>query len=112
MLFIRPQPHRAENDSGGRTARSQSLQNPAPAEIVRQIPGGDAMEAAEPFFEPFVVGIDVVEVVVRRQRIWLSRPRQNMRDDLGPPRKGDDGAAAIAAERIGSGNDAIQSRGD
>ena len=35
-----------------------------------------------------------------------------MGDDLGPAREGDDRAAAIAAERVGLGDDAIQSRGD
>src|SRR3954466_14844976 len=59
-----------------------------------------------------MVGVDVVEVVVRRQWVWLSRPWQDMRDNLSLPRKGDNGAAAVAAERVGLGDNPIQSSSD
>ncbi len=112
MLLIRPQSHCPENDRGGGSSLPEGFQRPPPTEIVRQVLGGDAVEAAQPFLQSAVLGVDVVEVVVRRQWVWLARPRQDMRDDLGPPREGDDGTAAVAAERVGLGDDAIQSRSD
>jgi hypothetical protein len=40
-----------------------------PAEIVGQVLGGDAVEAVEPLLEATVVGVDVVDVQVRRLRV-------------------------------------------
>jgi hypothetical protein len=38
-----------------------------PAEIVGQVLGGDAVEAGEPLLEAAVVGVDVIDVEVRRR---------------------------------------------
>ena len=43
------------------------LEGAAPSEIVGQVLGGDAIEAAEPLLEAAVIGVDVVDdVQVRR----------------------------------------------
>jgi hypothetical protein len=57
------------------------------------------MEAAHPFFEPSVIGIDVVDVKIGRLRARLARGRQDR--DRSLEGEGDDGGAAIAAELVG-----------
>ena len=38
-----------------------------PTEIIGQVLGGDAVEAVEPLLETAVIGVDVVDVQVRRR---------------------------------------------
>jgi hypothetical protein len=45
----------------------------APAEIVGQVLGGDAVEAIEPLLEAAVIGVDVVDGEVRRRGGRLAR---------------------------------------
>lgn len=112
LLLIWSQPHGPENESGGGSIVAERLQRAAPAEVVRQVLGGDAMKAAQPLLQPPVIGIDVVEVEIGRLRVRLAGPRQDMRRDPGPARKGHDRAATIAAEDVGWRHDAVQSRSD
>src|SRR5215213_8908048 len=72
----------------------------------------DAMEPPQPLLQPPMVGIDVVEMKVRRERVWFAGSRQDMRRDPVAPRAGNDRAAAIAAERIGWRDDAPHRGGD
>ena len=39
----------------------------SPAQVVWQVPGGDAVEAVEPLLKTAVIGVDVVDVQVRRR---------------------------------------------
>jgi hypothetical protein len=75
---------------------SQCLQRAAPAEIVRQVLRRHAVEAAQPFFQSAVVGVDIVEVIIRRLRRRLARFWQDMRGNPGAPREGNDRCAAIS----------------
>src|SRR5271163_3164931 len=49
------------------------LERASPAEIVGQVLRRHAVEAAQPFFEPAVVGVDVVDVDVGRGGVRLAR---------------------------------------
>ena len=40
-----------------------SLNQSSPAQIVTQVAGGDAVEAAYPFLESAIVGIDVLHMI-------------------------------------------------
>ena len=100
-LLIRPQTDSPEDHGGRCSVLAQRFQGPAPAKIIRQVFGGDAMEAAQPLFQAAVVGIDVVEVKIRRLWVGLARHRQDVSRDPSPPRKSNDRRAAIAAELIG-----------
>ena len=46
-----------------------------PAEIVGEVFGGDAVEARQPLLEAAMVGVDVIDVQVRRRGGRLSRRR-------------------------------------
>jgi hypothetical protein len=63
------------------TAVAPGFESAAPSEIVRQVLGGDAVEAVEPLFEAAVVGVEVVDVQMGRFRGWLSR-REHRRDGI------------------------------
>ena len=67
-----PQADSPEDHITRRGLRSQGFQRTAPAEIVREVFRGDAMEATQPFLQSAVVGADVVEVKVRRVWVWFS----------------------------------------
>jgi hypothetical protein len=45
---------------------SPGFEGAPPAQIVRQVSGGDAVEAIEPPLEAAVVGVDVVDVQMKR----------------------------------------------
>jgi transposase-like protein len=70
------------------------------------------VEAAQPFLQSVVVGVDVIEVIIRRLAGWLAGLGQDMRRDPGPSRESNDRRGAIAAEFIGSRNNAAQGRGN
>ena len=40
----------------------QAFEHSAPAEVVVEISGGDAVEPAHPLLEPTIVGIDVLDI--------------------------------------------------
>lgn len=77
-----------------------------PAEIVGQVLGGDAVEAAEPLLEAAVVGVDVVDVQVRRRRRRLSRRGHRVEWNPGSAGEGGDRLAAVADEMIARRDDA------
>src|ERR1019366_8307794 len=85
-----PEDHRLRCD-----LLSQGLQSPAPAEIVRQVFRGDAMEATQPFLQSAVVGIDVVEVKIRCFGVRFAGHRQDVCRDPSAPRAGNNSRAAI-----------------
>src|SRR6186713_1545210 len=104
-LLVWPQADRTEDPVLRLGLRPECFQGPAPAQIVGEIFGGDTMEAAHPFFEPSVIGIDVVDVKIGRLRAWLARGRQDVDRDRSLEGEGDDGGAAIAAELVGRRDD-------
>ena len=70
------------------------------------------MEAAQPFLQPAMVGIDVVEVKIWRSGVWFAGHRQNMRGNSGPARESDNRRATVAAEFVGRRDDPVQRRGN
>src|SRR3978361_209142 len=70
------------------------------------------MEAAQPFLQPSLIGIDFVEVEIRCLGVWFARHRQNVSRDAGPTCESDNCRAAIAAELVGGGDDTIKRRGN
>ena len=63
---------------------------------------GDAVEAVEPLLETAVVGVDVVDVQVRRGGCWLSRRRDDVEGNAGSAGESGDRLSAVADEMIGS----------
>src|SRR3954466_10864856 len=107
-LLVWPQADRTEDPVLWPGLRPQCFQGPAPAQIVGEISGGDTMEAAHPFLEPSVIGIDVVDVKIGRLRAWLARGRQDVDRDRSLEGEGDDGGTAIAAELVGRRDDTTE----
>ena len=91
---------------------SPGLEGPPPAEVIGQILGGDAVEAAHPLLQAPVIGVDVVDVEVRRLGVGLAGRGQNMNADLGSPGEGAQGQAAIADQPVGGRDDALDRRPD
>ena len=73
---------------------SQCFQGSAPAKIVGQVFGGDALEATHPSFESAVTSIDVVDVKIGSVRAWFTWRRQNVSRDGGLSGEGNDGRTA------------------
>src|SRR5271155_1144537 len=71
--LIRPHADRAEDPVLQGGLASPCFQGSSPSQVVRQIFGGHAMEAAHPFVEPAVIGIDVVDMDPRRLGAGLAR---------------------------------------
>src|SRR5580693_6841791 len=65
-----------------------------------QVLGGDAVEAVEPLLETAVVGVDVVDVQMRRRGCRLSRRRHGVEGNPGSAGESGDRLAAIADEMI------------
>ena len=63
------------------------------------------MEAPEPFLEPPVVGVHVVDVIFRRLRDRGARRGQDVDFELGAPRECRDGRPPIAAKWRRGGDD-------
>ena len=59
------------------------------------------MKPAEPFLQPAIVGVDVVEAKIKRCRVRFAGYRKNMRRDPGAAREGNNSGAAIAIELVG-----------
>jgi hypothetical protein len=67
-LLIWPESDRSKDKILGDDLLAQRLKSAAPAKVVGQVLRRDAMEGAQPFLEAAVVGIDVVDVEIRRLR--------------------------------------------
>ena len=89
-----------------------AFEGAAPAEVAWQVLGGDAVEAIEPLLEAAVIGVDVVDVQVRRLGSWLSRRGHSVEGNAGSAGEGCQRLAAIADEMICGRNDAGQRGGD
>ena len=70
------------------------------------------MKASQPLLQSAMVGINVVEVEIRRLRVWFAGRRQNVCGDPGAAREGGNRRAAVAAEVVGRGDAAAEGRGD
>src|SRR5271166_1763372 len=90
----------------------QRLQGSAPAKVVGQIFGGDAVEAAHPFLKPAVIGIDVVDMKIGSLRARVAGRWHDVSWDGGPSGKGNDSRAAVAAELVGRRYNAAKSGGN
>ena len=77
-----------------------------PTEIVGQVLGGDAVEAAKPLLEAAVIGVDVVDVQMRRLTGRLSRRRHGVEGNPGSAGESGDRLAAVADEMIARRDDA------
>ena len=66
---------------------------------------GDAVEAVEPLLETAVIGVDVVDVQVRRRGGRLSRRRHGVEGNPGSTGESGDRLAAIADEMIARRDD-------
>jgi hypothetical protein len=84
----------------------------SPAKVAGQVLGGDAVEAVEPLLEAAVVGVDVIDVQVRRLRGRFSRRGHSVEGNAGPAREGGQRLAAIPDEMICGRDDARQHGGD
>jgi len=84
----------------------------SPSQIVGQVFGGDAVEAAHPFLETTVIGVDVVDMEMGSSGLRLAGSGRDVKRDVGLASEGDDRMAAVADEEIGGGDDAIERRRD
>ena len=91
---------------------AQGLHRSAPAQVVRKVLGGDAVEAPEPFLQSAMVDVHVVDVIFRRLGLRIARRGQDMDIELGAPRERRDGRSSIAAKVRRRGHDAAERRGE
>src|ERR1700729_3896494 len=77
-----------------------------PTEIIGQVLGGDAVEAVEPLLQTAVIGVDVVDVQVRRGGCRFSRRRHDVEGNPGSAGESGDRFPAIADEMIARRDDA------
>ena len=75
---------------------SPGFEGAPPTEIVGQVFGGDAIEAVEPLLEAAVVGVDVVDVEVRRLGDRLSRRRHGVERNPGSAGESGDRLPAVS----------------
>src|SRR3954454_13005407 len=111
-LLIWTESDGSEDKILGHDLLAQRLQSAAPAEVIRQVLGRDAMERTQPFLEAAVVGIDVVDVEIGGLRVGLARHWQDMGWDASPAGEGEDRGATIATEFDGRGDDPGKRRWD
>ena len=76
------------------------LDGAPPAQVMIKILGGDAMERAQPLFEPAVVTIDVVDMQVRRLWSRTAGFRQDTARNFRLAGEANDRLAAVATELI------------
>ena len=74
-----------------------------PAGSFQQVLGGDAVEAIKPWLEAAVIGVDVVDVEVRRPREPANRRGHSVEGNAGSAGEGGQRLAAIADEMILAG---------
>ena len=79
---------------------SPGFEGASPSEVAWQVLGGDAVEAGEPLLEAAVVGVDVIDVEVRRLGGWLSRGRHGVERNPGSAGESGNRLAAVADEMI------------
>ena len=112
LLLIWPDADSAEDPVLSGCLVAPCLERASPSQIVGQVLGGDAVEAAHPFLEPTVIGVDVVDVEVGRLGAGLARRGHDVDRDVGPAGEGDDGLSAVADEPVGGGDEAVEGRRD
>src|SRR5271163_3730920 len=91
---------------------AEGLHRSAPAEVGRRVFGGDAVEAPAPLLQSTMVGVHVVDVILRRLRLRIARRGQDVDIELGAPRERRDGRSSIAAKVRRRGHDAAERRGE
>ena len=91
---------------------AEGLHCSAPAEVGRKVFGGDAVEAPEPLLQSTMVGVHVVDVILRRLRLRIARRGQDVDIELGASRERRDGRSSIAAKVRRRGHDAAERRGE
>jgi hypothetical protein len=84
---------------------SPGFEGSSPSEVVRQVLRGDAVEAVEPLLQAAVVGVDVIDVQMRRLGRRLSRRRHGVEGNAGPAGEAGDWKAAVADQMIDGRND-------
>jgi transposase len=92
--------HRAEEPVSRTGDVAPGLQGASPTEIVGKVLGRHAVEAAQPFFEPAVVGVDVVDMHVWRGGVRLARRGDHTERNGASARERADGPAAVARDLI------------
>src|ERR1700758_3672673 len=104
-LLIWPQSGGA-HDPGvrGRVCR-EGLDRSPPAQIAREVLGGDAMEAPHPLLQPAVVGVHVVDMEIWRLRLRRAGCGQDMELDPGAWSEGGNRRTPIAAQFRWLGDD-------
>ena len=103
----------APNPGWGSELISPGFEGASPSEVAWQVLGGDAVEAVEPLLEAAVVGVDVIDVQVRRLggRLFPAKAWA-VKGNFGLAREGGQRLAAIADEMISRRYDARQHGGD
>jgi hypothetical protein len=72
----------------------------SPAEIVGQVLGRDAVEAAEPLLKAAVIGVVVVDVQMRRLGGRFARRGHGVEGDAGSAGEGGDRPAAVENQNM------------
>jgi hypothetical protein len=83
-----------------RELASPAFKGAARSKIVWQVLGGDAVEAVEPLFEAAVIGVDVVDVQMRRLGGRFARRGHGVEGDAGSAGEGGDRPAAVADQMV------------
>ena len=68
----------------------------SPSQIVGQVFGGDAVEAAHPFLEATVIGVDVIDMEMGSSGLRLAGSGRDVKRDVGFSGEGDDVCPASA----------------
>ena len=77
----------------------------SPGEIVGQVLGGDAVETRQPLLETAVVGVDVIDVQMRRLGDRFARRGHGVEGDAGSAGEGGDRPAAVADQMVARRDD-------
>ena len=104
-LLVGTQSGGAHDPGLGVRRGSEGFDGSPPTQVVREVGGGDPMEAPDPFLEAAVVGIHVVDVQIRCLRQRNARRGQDMELDPGAPSECGDRRTSVAAQFRGPGND-------
>ncbi len=102
----------AEDQGFGCGVLSQRFQRSAPTEIIGEVLGGDTVEAQELFFQPAMIGVDVVDVKIWRVWFWLTWHWQDVRRNACLAREGNNRGVTVATEFVGGSYDTFQCRCD
>src|SRR5271170_6349318 len=100
---------RGSHDPGfGSRGGSESFDRSAPAQIAREVLGGDAVEAPDPFFESAILVVHVVDVMFWRLWLWVFWSGQHVEFESGASRERGNGRPSIATKVRGRGDHAAQ----